>query len=278
VDDTVPRRTELSYWSISVLPATSKSFRPRLLTLSVHSLETLIVEAPSWDPERTMIRMNVDLPTMLDRWDTLDRLMDDAVGLVARETSYAVRPNVLALQVEGGRNLMRLLSLDGVVDAARRLNLDLMRKGPAFHWKTHCFDLVDAFLEPVDDDRDGADLDANALFDHFTEPAEPRIAYGKISKVLHLKRPHLYPILDSQLRAAYRRPAKAAAQRYQQHRPRVRWSYWAAIRDDAINPANVEALRTVRTELRAHRQDLVRRAAELSDVRLLDILTWRPPS
>jgi hypothetical protein len=114
-----------------------------------------------------------------------------------------------------------------------------------------------------------------ALFDHFDGAGEPGIGYGKISKVLHLKRPHLYPILDSKLRDAFRRPAEAAAERYQHHRPGVRWSFWAAVRDDVINPANVEALNAVRTEMRNHRDDLVQRAAALSDVRLLDILAWR---
>jgi hypothetical protein len=56
----------------------------------------------------------------------------------------------------------------------------------------------------------------------------------------------------------------------------VRWSFWAAVRDDVLNPANVEALKAVRTEMRNHRDDLVQGAAALSDVRLLDILTWRP--
>jgi hypothetical protein len=116
---------------------------------------------------------------------------------------------------------------------------------------------------------------ALALFDHFHKAGKRGIGYGKISKVLHLKRPHLYPILDSKLRDAYRGPAAAAAQRFQQHRPGVRWSFWAAVRDDVLNPANVEALKAVRTEMRAHENELVRRAAELSDVRLLDILAWR---
>jgi hypothetical protein len=114
-----------------------------------------------------------------------------------------------------------------------------------------------------------------ALFDYFAEAGKRGIAYGKTSKVLHLKRPHLYPILDSKLRDAFRRPAEAAAQRYQRHRPGVRWSFWAAVRDDVLNPANVEALKAVRTEMRNHRDDLVQRTAALSDVRLLDILAWR---
>jgi hypothetical protein len=135
---------------------------------------------------------------------------------------------------------------------------------------------VDARLVDADPSVHGGLYDHMlALFNHFDEANERGIGYGKISKVLHFKRPHLYPILDSKLRDAYRRSAEAAAERYQQHRPGVRRSFWAAVRDDVLNPANVEALKAVRTEMRNYRDDLVQRAAELSDVRLLDILAWR---
>ncbi|WP_446210358.1 DUF6308 family protein [Micromonospora sp. IBSANI012] len=123
--------------------------------------------------------------------------------------------------------------------------------------------------------RGGLYDDMLALFDYFDSAGEPGIGYGKISKVLHLKRPNLYPILDSKLRDAYREAAAAAADRYQQHRPGVRWSFWTTVRDDVLNPANVEALKAVRTKMHAHENELVRRAAGLSDVRLLDILAWR---
>jgi hypothetical protein len=49
--------------------------------------------------------------------------------------------------------------------------------------------------------------------------------------------------------------------------------YWAAIRDDLL--ANAAALREVRETLSTYPDELVVLAAEkLSDLRLLDILTW----
>jgi hypothetical protein len=135
---------------------------------------------------------------------------------------------------------------------------------------------ADARLADADPSVDGGLYDAMlALFNHFDGAGRRRIGYGKISKVLHLKRPHLYPILDSKLRAAYRGAAEAVAERYRNHRPGVRWSYWAAIRDDVLKPANREALQAIREEMASHERALVRRAATLSDVRLLDILVWR---
>jgi hypothetical protein len=132
-------------------------------------------------------------------------------------------------------------------------------------WSAECGTLwraipVEARLADADPSVRGGLYDHMlALFDHFDGAGKRGIGYGKISKVLHLKRPHLYPILDSKLREAYRRSAEAAAERNQQHRPGVRRSFWVAVRDDVINPANVVALETVRREMRDHEHERVRR-------------------
>lgn len=118
--------------------------------------------------------------------------------------------------------------------------------------------------------------DADALFAHFLVPREHGVGVGKVSKVLHLKRPHLYPILDSQLAARYRELAAAAAQRYGAQRHGLSRMFWAAIRDDLVNSTNVAAPARVRRNLASHSDELVRQAADLSDVRLLDILAWLP--
>ncbi|WP_305787023.1 DUF6308 family protein [Symbioplanes lichenis] len=98
----------------------------------------------------------------------------------------------------------------------------------------------------------------------------PRIRTSKVSKVLHLKRPHLFPILDLRVVRLYRRAAEAAAARHPQRG--YRRMFWAAVRDDVIDPANVEALQRVRRLLGTHEDERVRRIVALSDVRLLDIL------
>lgn len=96
----------------------------------------------------------------------------------------------------------------------------------------------------------------------------PGVGWAKASKILHFKRPHLYPILDSRLVDMYQGPAALAAQAY----PGRGFTsmYWAAIRMDVM--ANRSALRELRATLLTQAQ-LVR-LADLSDVRMLDIFSW----
>lgn len=54
------------------------------------------------------------------------------------------------------------------------------------------------------------------------------VGAAKASKVLHFKRPSLYPILDSRLMELYRDPAIAAAKQYKKRG--FKRLYWAAIR------------------------------------------------
>jgi hypothetical protein len=70
------------------------------------------------------------------------------------------------------------------------------------------------------------------LYSHFTDGAPHGIAMAKISKVLHVKRPAAYPILDKRITSIYRDAATQATRRYPQRG--YRRAYWAAIRDDLI--------------------------------------------
>lgn len=98
------------------------------------------------------------------------------------------------------------------------------------------------------------------------------------SKVLHLKRPHFFPLLDSVVRDLYHDAAAhayAASQVWQAQRPDWRHLHWAAIRSDLLDTGNREGLRELRDRLLAPPTSEQRqRAAALSDVRLLDILAW----
>lgn len=134
--------------------------------------------------------------------------------------------------------------------------LELGRSAPWDRVATDA-DLVEADPEG----RGGLYDDAVALYDHFV--SHPGIGPAKASKLLHLKRPHLYPILDSQVMAFYDRSARdaAAASSREAHR-----MYWAAIRNDLI--ANQAALSSLRSEL----DDGELR--QLGNLRLLDILAW----
>ncbi|MGC4773524.1 hypothetical protein ACLQ25_31740, partial [Micromonospora sp. DT44] len=48
----------------------------------------------------------------------------------------------LGLYFTSIRSAHDALTHPGIIKAARKLNLDLMRKGPALNWKSHCPDLV----------------------------------------------------------------------------------------------------------------------------------------
>ena len=113
------------------------------------------------------------------------------------------------------------------------------------------------------------------LYDHMLDLYLPLldisgVNHAKASKLLHLKRPVLFPILDSKLMALYRRAAAEAATRHPQRG--YRRLYWAACREDII--ANREPLDGLRNEME-DREGLLKEMTALSDVRLLDILAWK---
>lgn len=138
----------------------------------------------------------------------------------------------------------------------------------------------------IDADSDLATADPDArlfsdmtdLYWHFAERAPKGVNVGKISKVLHLKMPHLYPILDRRVVDAYRPLARALRGHYPQLNRRRRT--WLAVRDDLLAARSTGALELLRGRLRGFEsadkseQEKVRRLDQLTDVRLLDILVW----
>ena len=117
---------------------------------------------------------------------------------------------------------------------------------------------------------------AAILWEHFWDARPANVSTAKISKVLYLMRPGLFPILDSYLIRFYRTAARAAAIDLGQQRAslgRFRTLYWEAVRRDIID--NEDALRALRRVLRATGAPLAEQATErLSDLRLLDMLAW----
>jgi len=117
---------------------------------------------------------------------------------------------------------------------------------------------------------------AAVLWEHFWDARPANVSTAKISKVLYLMRPGLFPILDSYLTRFYRPAARAAAIDVGQKRAslgRFRTLYWEAIRRDILG--NEAGLRVLRQVLAATGAPLAEQAARgLSDLRLLDMLAW----
>jgi hypothetical protein len=134
---------------------------------------------------------------------------------------------------------------------------------------------ADLDLRACDASVEGAEYDAaEALYMHFFGQRPKSISIGKVHKVLHVKRPHLYPILDSRLRELYLPAARQAATGLKQRSKRwsgTREHYWEGIRLDLLS--NAEPLGRVRTELEETHGDAAL-ALSLTDLRLLDLLTW----
>ncbi|AYF27045.1 GIY-YIG nuclease family protein [Micromonospora tulbaghiae] len=134
----VPEETQRDFWTITALPSTNAGTYPRLFTVSVHSLETLYVCHDRRWPHALQICLNVDKTVAQSQLRTRLRLR----AMRAAPYGNRVRPLVLALRFGSVAGAYEALTRPQIVKAARRLNLDLMRKGPALNWKTHCPDLV----------------------------------------------------------------------------------------------------------------------------------------
>ena len=117
---------------------------------------------------------------------------------------------------------------------------------------------------------------ASALWDHFWTGRPKGVAVAKVSKVLYLMRPALFPILDRRLRSFYGPAAKAAARDVVSRRPELaayKRMTWEAVRRDLLS--NETALRELRDALREIDRPLASEAsAKLSDLRFLDMLVW----
>jgi hypothetical protein len=129
----------------------------------------------------------------------------------------------------------------------------------------------DADLGHADPGDEGGLYDhAEALYQHFRTNAPRNVNMAKISKVLHLKRPALVPLLDSHLERKYRSLARQAAG---QHPARgYRRTYWAPIRDDLR--LNRKCITVLKARCAQDDREQVRLLAQLTDLRVLDILTW----
>lgn len=112
------------------------------------------------------------------------------------------------------------------------------------------------------------------LWEHFWDARPPNVSTAKISKVLYLMRPGLFPILDSYLIMFYRAAARAAVLELGQERAslgRFRTLYWEAIRRDILG--REAGLHVLRQMLTATGAPLAEQSAQrLSDLRLLDML------
>lgn len=143
-----PRQTERTFWSLSALPSTNRNrFGGRLATLSVNKMETLFLFSAT-DPanaNQSIVggRMNVSRSALEAAAGPIDDLRENYPMLGFDIVDYESAGGDGLLITFGAADYMTVLELPGWQHAAQQLNLTLMRKGPTFQWRWHCYDLAD---------------------------------------------------------------------------------------------------------------------------------------
>ncbi len=134
----------------------------------------------------------------------------------------------------------------------------------------------DANLADADPAAVGGEFEsATELYWYFTSPERIRgVRVAKVHKVLHIKRPGLYPILDKRVRNLDRDTARPWVDRLARLRVTIKDSppYWASIRDDLV--VNEPQLLAYRRELAGCADETAVLMAQLTNLRLQDIVAW----
>lgn len=145
-----PAKTERTFWAVSALPQTGKTRDGyRLATVSVNKMECLFLYTR--DQGRSCDgAVNVSLSGLTGAAGSLRKLTRRYHMLGFAQSSYeSAGGDALGIWFTGIDGYHRIWAIPGAVSAARTLNLMLMRKGPTFQWRGHCYDLADcAFIAP----------------------------------------------------------------------------------------------------------------------------------
>jgi hypothetical protein len=141
-----PAKTERTFWAISAMPGTNRNATGgRLCTLSVNKMETLFLVAGEGEGGPFFGgAVNVSLRALTERAGGLGSLRRQHRHLTFHRPKYeSGGGDVLGIAFVGVDGYLSVWDIPGAVDAARALNLMLMRKGPTLQWRWHSYDLAD---------------------------------------------------------------------------------------------------------------------------------------
>ena len=143
-----PRSTQLSFWSLSCLPATGAGEYRRYAALSAAMMEVLVLGWFRSEPTSTWGFVNVSRSICMQRYRTLGALRKHLPYIrVSSERAYRdAGQDQLRLQASSIEELTLLLQRRTIARAAGDLLLRLMRARPTIYSQYHCPDLADAVL------------------------------------------------------------------------------------------------------------------------------------
>ena len=152
-----PKATELTFWALSAMPSTNAGTWPRLAALSVNKMETLVLGHLKEDRDAIWSFVNVSRSVIEEQSGSVTKFERAYPGLFIREATYeAAGGDGLTLGFYDPVDIVNLLLDEScpMLRASRELNLRLMRKGPTFQWRGHCFDLADHVVCPLDSEEE----------------------------------------------------------------------------------------------------------------------------
>ena len=141
-------KTELSFWSLSCLPATNKSTWPRYFCLNINAMEILVL---GFEKRTGKPFLFVNLSDYFKRVSKKDvsSLKSKYNCSEFKPASYrAAAGSSYTVHFRNAEDFIRMLKNEPVmVRSMKELNLRLMRKGGTIYSPYHCFDLVNEVMK-----------------------------------------------------------------------------------------------------------------------------------
>ena len=142
------RRTEMSFWSLTCMPSTNRNAWPRLACVNIHLMETFVIGFHKKNPQTMWSFVNVSKSVLLDRYKTQSAFETKYPNVIFRDAWYRSVANDGATLHAESSGMHQLLRDPAVLNAARHLNLRLMKKGATTLFsRYHCFLLADQVVE-----------------------------------------------------------------------------------------------------------------------------------
>jgi hypothetical protein len=141
------RRTEMSFWSLSCMPGSGGHLWPRLACVNMHIMETFVIGHVKQHPETMWCFINVARSVLLDRYKTQSAFERKYPNVSFRDAGYRSAAGDGANLQTNADGMHELLRDQTVLNAARQLNLRLMKKGATVLFaRYHCFFLADQVI------------------------------------------------------------------------------------------------------------------------------------
>lgn len=139
------KRTSPDYWNIACLPSTNRSFAPRLVCISSHVMEVLVVGHEPGDKESIWGFVVCARSPLESRYRSLTRAAKSLNVDIDGESSYkSAGMDQFRISFNSLGELAALLESETVREAIALLFYNVMRKGVNRYAKFHCSTLMDA--------------------------------------------------------------------------------------------------------------------------------------